>query len=144
MGSQVAARVEQLFAYGTLMCLDIMQTVSGLVPRHSAAAIRDYSRRAVRGEYYPALLPESGGHVEGVLYYQIPPSAWKRLDQFEGNMYVRQLVSVEVSDGSRIAAYTYVFRPQFRMRLTAQAWDYEAFLREGLAAFASQVSGRLS
>ena len=143
MCSQEADAVEQLFAYGTLMCPEIMKTVSGLGPRHKPATIRDYSRRSVRGEWYPGLLPEIGGYVEGVVYCKIPRSAWKRLDQFEGKMYARQVVSVEVPDGSSIAAYTYVFRPEFRARLTAQEWDYAAFLREGRATFASELSGRM-
>ena len=45
-----------LFAYGTLMCEDIMQEVSGCLPEHRRGFLKGYVRRRVKGQAYPGLL----------------------------------------------------------------------------------------
>lgn len=133
--------MQTLFAYGTLMCAAIMTEVSGLAPAQVAGRLRGYSRRAVRGEWYPGLVPEQGGLVEGVVYRGIPAPVWKRLDRFEGRMYARETVAIELADGSKTDAWTYVFRPQFRRRLSANDWDYLTFLESGITRFRCRYSG---
>ena len=59
--------MENLFAYGTLMCEDIMQDVAGCRLSCVPAELRGYSRRRVRGEHYPALVegrPAEGASLE--------------------------------------------------------------------------------
>ena len=133
--------MQRLFAYGTLMCSEIMGEVAGTVPSHRPAMIRDYNRRSVRGECYPALVEEEGGRVTGVLYSGIPDSAWHRLDRFEGNMYVRRLVTVELNGGSTTDAFTYIFRPEFSKILSESTWDYTTFMQRGLQRFRRHYSG---
>ena len=133
--------MQRLFAYGTLMCSEIMGEVAGSVPSARSAVIRDYNRRSVRGECYPALVEEGGGRVTGVLYSGISDSAWHRLDRFEGNMYVRRLVTVELNDGSTTDAFTYVFRPEFSKMLSETAWDYATFKQRGLSRSRCHYSG---
>lgn len=133
--------MQHLFAYGTLMCPQIMAEASGLAPAHLAGRLTGYSRRTVRGEWYPGLVPEEGGLVEGVVYPGIPAPAWKRLDRFEGQMYARETVVIELADGSKTDACTYVFRPQFKRRLSAKDWDYLSFLEAGVTRFRCRYSG---
>ncbi len=86
--------IDSFFAYGTLMCEDIMKEISACRLSHVPGIVRGYSRRSVRGEYYAGLIPSEDGRVEGVVYRHLPNSTWERLDRFEGNMYQRSLGSV--------------------------------------------------
>lgn len=52
-----------LFAYGTLMCDDIMQAVAACRPARMPGTLRGFSRRRVKGEVYPGLLQNQGYRV---------------------------------------------------------------------------------
>jgi len=49
--------VGNLFAYGTLMCEDIVVEASGCRLPHVPGVFRGYSRRSVTGEHDPATVP---------------------------------------------------------------------------------------
>lgn len=121
--------MRNLFTYGTLMCEAIMHAVSGHNLPSIHATLNGYSRRAVRGEAYPAIFPDSTGNVCGVLYLGVPDSAWLRLDEYEGEMYFRERVSVVRGDATILAAETYVLKPHVIMHLETVDWDYNNFLR---------------
>ena len=130
-----------LFAYGSLMCADIMREVSGFDLSRADGILRGYRRRAVRGAQYPGLVPEEDGHVEGIVYRDVPPPAWDRLDRFEGEMYVRQHVEITLNDGTLVQADAYVVRPEFLDRLEDSDWDFQEFLRSGKARFQASYQG---
>ncbi|MDY6904159.1 MAG: gamma-glutamylcyclotransferase family protein [Thermodesulfobacteriota bacterium] len=133
--------MKDLFTYGTLMCEDIMEEVSGCRVSCAPGTVRGYSRRSVKGEHYPALIPDEGGCVEGVVYMNLPISAWGRLDRFEGEMYLRQRVEVALSNGSTLLAATYVVRPAFFDCLEPSGWDFADFLRKGKECFRKNYKG---
>ena len=130
-----------LFAYGTLMCEDIMREVSGnrIVP--APATLRNCRRLSVKGEAFPGLVPFEGGLVTGVVYRYVPDSAWECLDRFEGEMYARMRVHVELSSGKALAVETYVVRPEFADRLESSEWNFEKFLRTGKRRFQQSYRG---
>jgi gamma-glutamylcyclotransferase (GGCT)/AIG2-like uncharacterized protein YtfP len=130
-----------LFAYGTLMCADIMQEAAGCLPEHRRGVLRGYVRRRVRGQVYPGLLQHEGRRVAGVLYWDVPASAWERLDRFEGEMYARRAVSIEMDGGGRLAAETYVVRPEYLDRLEEAEWDFSEFLSSGKSGFRAGYAG---
>jgi gamma-glutamylcyclotransferase (GGCT)/AIG2-like uncharacterized protein YtfP len=130
-----------LFAYGTLMSRDIMQTVSGQRCEATSGILRGYRRNRIRGKVYPGIIASPGAMVEGILYSGLAKDAWKRLDFFEGKMYYRWSVAVQNEDGTVREAETYVLRPQFEYRLTPEPWDLDEFLRWGKAQFESQYRG---
>lgn len=130
-----------LFAYGTLMCADIMYEVSGFRQQAIQARLANYRRRAVTGEDYPAIVPEPGCQVDGVVYSGLAPTVWARLDRFEGDMYVRETVAVALTGGSRLLVGTYVARPAFFDALGEADWDYAEFLRRGKARFQAAYRG---
>jgi gamma-glutamylcyclotransferase (GGCT)/AIG2-like uncharacterized protein YtfP len=136
--------MKHLFAYGTLMCGEIMAEVSGASLPASSAILRGYRRRGVKGRSYPALVPGVESHVEGVVYRDVPPSAWARLDRFEGQMYSREPVRVELADGSVVAAATYVARAEFLDCLGEEEWDFAAFLIDGKESFRRSYEGYLA
>ena len=132
---------KDFFAYGTLMCEDIMLAVTGRRLSSLRGVLRDYHRRAVQGELYPGLIPGRGGVVEGIVYRDLRDADWTLLDTFEGEMYQRQIVRVNLEDRTSIEAHTYVVRPQFENRLGASEWDFAKFRQSGKETFEKQYAG---
>jgi len=120
--------MKNLFSYGTLMCDEIMQAVSGHHRSSLPASLKGYRRCSVSGEAYPAISPDPAGCVAGVVYLNVAHQAWGRLDEYEGEMYSRETVQVELEDGRAILAETYVVMPAFVGQLDVVDWDYEYFL----------------
>jgi gamma-glutamylcyclotransferase (GGCT)/AIG2-like uncharacterized protein YtfP len=130
-----------LFAYGTLICEDIMQEASGCLPEHRRGVLNGYARRRVRDQVYPGLLQRAGDRVDGVVYLDVPASAYERLDRFEGEMYARQTVSVDMASGGLLTAETYIVRPEYVDRLEEAEWDFSEFLRSGKSRFRAGYAG---
>jgi len=120
--------MKNLFTYGTLMCDEIMHAVAGHRFSSVHAVLNGYSRRGIKQEVYPAIFAESNGRVVGVLYRDVPQSAWVKLDEYEGDMYSRDSVVVELNDGVTLPADTYVIKSSCRRLLAEDDWDYEYFL----------------
>ena len=123
------------------MCDDIMEEVSGLCMTADSAVLRGYRRLCVKGEYYPAMVPNACYSVEGVVYQDIPQVIWSQLDRFEGKMYERKSVCIELLRGQNISAETYVMRANFTDCLDEIDWNFSAFLRDGKASFHRSFKG---
>ena len=133
--------MSSLFAYGSLMCEDIMRDVSGHSGRPVAATLKDHLRLCIAGEHYPAMVFHAGNKVKGMLYRDICESAWQQLDVFEGEMYRRIPVRVALTDGSMIEAQTYLIHPDHAHHLTDQEWEFDRFLAEGKSHFEREYLG---
>lgn len=133
-----------LFAYGTLMCGEIMEKVAGLSPPSLKAILRDYKRISVRGEHYPVIVPREGEEVSGVLYVELSEKAYARLDAFEGRMYERRRVIVETERGEMLEAESYVGRSQFLVLFEDKPWEFESFLKDRKILFEESYQGWLS
>jgi gamma-glutamylcyclotransferase (GGCT)/AIG2-like uncharacterized protein YtfP len=133
--------MRHLFAYGTLMCEDIMNQVSRCRLATVPGVLRGYSRRRVRGKAYPGLIPRDTDLVEGLVYRDVPDPAWERLDRFEGTLYLRRTVSIELENDQKLSAQTYIVRPEFTPLLDDAIWDYAEFLRKGKSIFQSCYEG---
>jgi gamma-glutamylcyclotransferase (GGCT)/AIG2-like uncharacterized protein YtfP len=129
------------FAYGTLMCQDIMAEVAGCQLLGQPATLTDYRRLSVIGQEYPGLVVAEGYAVEGVVYRDVPAPAWDRLDRFEGAMYARIAVTVRLADGELMPAETYLVRPAFRKKLESVDWSFDQFLRQGKSRFTTGYLG---
>lgn len=129
-----------LFTYGTLMVREVMQRVSGYAAPGEAAALQGFRRRLLRGEVYPGIVPWPGEWVTGILYRDLTEQQLTRLDDFEGAMYQRRQVWLNV-DGQRVAAATYVLVPAWHDLLGETDWALEDFLESGLQCFLSDYPG---
>lgn len=118
-----------------------MLAVTGQRFNRTPGFLPDYRRRAVKGEVYPGILPELGGVVEGIVYRNLPETAWARLDVFEGEIYQRQIVGVTLTNGTPVEAHTYVVRPEFENRLDTREWDFKKFLQSGRKIFETHYFG---
>lgn len=132
---------ENLFAYGTLMCPDILETV--ITEKHSGfpALLSEYSRFRVSREHYPGIIPIVGGEVQGVLFTDISLEALKVLDIFEGELYRRSAVHVLSANFGRFRAFTYVVQPQYRSSLTTEIWHPDYLTSERHESFTSRYAG---
>ena len=130
-----------LFAYGTLIHPEIMQHVSGESPNGQPAILRDFERRMVSGQVYPAIYRKSGAVVEGILYQNLSARAFKRLDAFELAPYERTEVTVQCKDGITAQAYAYVYPPSHVSHLNDEDWNYQTFLKNGLSLFFGHYKG---
>lgn len=128
-----------LFAYGTLMCEDIMMEVAGCCPAHCRGILTGYSRRPVRGEVYPALIPDEKGGVEGILYFDISTHALELLDQFEGEIYSRRAVEIRLPYETVVHAESYVLQPEFLHRIEETEWDFDNFLHHHKTNFLTEL-----
>ncbi len=131
---------KNLFAYGTLMCQEIMFAVTGFPFRGVRGLLRDYHRGTIRGEVYPGIVLRRGEVVEGLVYRDLPEEAWKRLDAFEGGMYYRTVAGIEVDDGTE-QAHAYVVRLEFEDRVGTAPWSFEEFLESNKGFFESKYPG---
>lgn len=120
---------------------DIMCAVTGSRVSATGGILRGFRRNRLFGELYPAITPSPDGMVEGVVYSNVADEVWERLDQFEGEMYCRRVVTVELVDGTFRHAQTYILRPQFEDRLSTESWTLQEFLRSGKAQFESHYRG---
>jgi gamma-glutamylcyclotransferase (GGCT)/AIG2-like uncharacterized protein YtfP len=130
-----------LFAYGTLMCEDIMLSVAGAELQRGCGVIKGFKRFEVKNEHYPGITEVDGGEVAGIVYFAVAATAWQRLDRFEGQMYERREVEVRLDDGRIIPAYTYVVDSNYRDRLGPGEWNFDSFVRRGKEAFVNHYSG---
>jgi hypothetical protein len=87
------------------------------------------------------VIPDPNGRVEGVVYRNVPTTAWERLDRFEGSMYARQTVRIELVDGADLIADVYVVRPEFLHRLGRSDWDFADFIRRRKSHFRRSYHG---
>ena len=133
--------MKHLCAYGTLMCSDIMQRVTGSNRPGESCELSGYARYRIRNELYPAIVPEQAGQVQGVLYRDLSSQVWARLDRFEGSMYQRCQVRIRLGDGGAEDAETYVLRRPYRKLLLPEPWDVRDFIQHAKQDFMETYLG---
>jgi gamma-glutamylcyclotransferase (GGCT)/AIG2-like uncharacterized protein YtfP len=106
-----------LFVYGTLQFEPVLSAVLGrsstlILTNAIPGRLRHYTRYKVRNRRYPAIVPSEGSNnnVQGLLLEGFTELEWKKLDEFEGDEYVKQQVLVQKNtDGNIVQAFTYVW-----------------------------------
>jgi gamma-glutamylcyclotransferase (GGCT)/AIG2-like uncharacterized protein YtfP len=130
-----------VFAYGTLMCADILAAAGGGHPPAEPATLADFSRHPVAGEDYPGIRRHPGEQVSGLLYRGVDSAALARLDAFEGPQYRRETVTVKLADGSLEPAQAWIFANHLLHLLEAGGWDFDTFLRDRRDRFERRYVG---
>lgn len=133
--------MSHLFTYGSLMCPEIMERVSGLRLISRPAILPEYQRSRLHNLEYPGIFPSRPASVDGILYLDVPPVALQRLDDFEGDQYRRQEVVVNLDDDRRITAMTYVLEIASQTLVTGEPWDFALFLTSGKEHFLANYGG---
>jgi gamma-glutamylcyclotransferase (GGCT)/AIG2-like uncharacterized protein YtfP len=130
-----------IFLYGTLMIPEVLRRVTGRAYDTRAAVLHGFARLKVKGESYPALLPFPDMETDGIVVLDVGTEALSRLDAFEGELYQREEVTVEVGQDEWLEAETFVIRPAAYARLSAEAWDEDEFRELHLRQFMRDYPG---
>ena len=130
-----------LFTYGSLMFPQVWQSIVSDPCDRAPALLDGYCRRCIADEEYPGILPAEGASVEGVVYFDLSPEAFRRLDTFEGEQYLRTTAPLLLADGTTLDAEVYVIRDAYASLLTEHAWSPERFEKIGLKRFVAEYAG---
>lgn len=124
-----------VFTYGTLEVPDVMEAVTGRVFDSAEAITEGYARYLLKGRIYPGITPVSGQATSGRVYFGVSQQALTLLDEFEDEIYVRQLIAVRTDEGHWFNAYAYIIEPKDRGVLSVNPWIREKFVKDHLASY---------
>lgn len=125
-----------LFAYGTLMWTEVLESVIGRPLAGVPATLAGYRRIRMRGVHYPAVVSSRNDEVAGVLYDGLSEADFRNLDRFEGEEYERLTVRVAASE-----AEVYVLSDAWMHLAEDRPWHPEDLKAEHLAAFRAEYKG---
>ena len=109
----------------------------GCEPVFSDAVLQGYCRRAVAGKFYPAIIQDESGFVQGKLWTDLSPRVFRFLDKFEeisSGYYIKTEVEVRTEDGAKVKAIAYVAGPTLKPKLQ-EGWDETRFREEYLSRY---------
>jgi len=125
----------KLFAYGTLMCSDVFEKLTGMSPRAVVPGkVKNHHCLRLRGEVYPGMVKGQGGVVDGKVY-TISSFLWRVIDDFEGEQYFKKPVTVHYENGKRELVQAYLLRPECRRLLSRSLWDIDTFIEKEKEGF---------
>jgi len=132
---------QSIFVYGTLLFAEVVRGVTGREFPARGARLAGFSCRRLWNETYPAIIPDPGGSTDGHLLEGVGARASAALDRFEGALYIRQAVVVEVGERLR-PAHAYVLAPAYRHRIRPQLWQPELLNSTALSPYLSRGADR--
>jgi len=132
-----------LFAYGTLEIPAVMYAVTGQHCPAGVAVLPGYTRYLLANKHYPGIVPQLNAEVEGLLYRNLSPQVWQRLDRYEDDFYQRQQVTVLSARGEPIEAWTYIVPVAQQYLLSQTPWDRRYFTKHRLRRFLAGISSRV-
>lgn len=135
----------RLFAYGTLQVPAVLQAVIGGQRHGSPALLPGFRRFRVPGKPYPAIVANAGGSVTGLLYEAVSAAELALLDYYEGELYERRELLVELQQAgadpasAAVLAQSYVLGGGHGALITDEPWDLQRFEREHLASYLERL-----
>jgi gamma-glutamylcyclotransferase (GGCT)/AIG2-like uncharacterized protein YtfP len=152
-----------IFVYGTLMSTKMLSWVltgdssnytqieDQSAAKRLPATLYGYRRVPVKHSDYPAIIPaEPVDMVHGFLVFPSTESQWKKLDDFEGEIYKRTLVRCHCSDagptqagekGFEVEANVYLWVDDYEKLELDGEWSYDIFEKERLDDWLELFSG---
>lgn len=131
-----------IFVYGTLMAESLLSwLLTGSSQNHSAilslrqpAILKNYRRVPVKHGDYPAVIKSSiSDQVDGFLVIPTSASQWKKMDDFEGEIYRRECVEVYLTQSNTtVAANVYVWADELEKLEENKEWDFSYFEKNRL------------
>jgi gamma-glutamylcyclotransferase (GGCT)/AIG2-like uncharacterized protein YtfP len=112
-----------------------------VLSQRKPGTITGFERRRVHRRDYPALIRgKDTCTVDGYVVFPASLSEWKKLDNYEGSSYERTPVVVDMVDGSKLDAVTYVWKGEAEA-LAEEDWAFEYFETERLGAWLKRFGG---
>lgn len=139
------------FAYGSNMSKNRMRSRNVRFSKRRHAVLKgwrlEFNKIAShnRREGYANIVRDENSTVEGVLY-EIPDSDLQKLDQCEGypSHYNRIEVEVQLDNGSKVRALTYVANPEKVKSGLKPSKEYLSYLLEGSDLLSEEYRRKLS
>lgn len=104
----------------------------------SQGVIEGYERHALKGLDYPAVIPQPGSQVRGVIGYNITDEQVKKLDIFEGDEYAREKVQAwDEHKQKHVTVNAYVWTGD-KSVLLDQDWNFDQFVQTKMANWISE------
>jgi len=125
-----------VFTYGSLMFDPVWSRVVESCYDRRTAILQGYDRKAVRGEFFPVIVPSAPcSRVEGLVYLNVSASDLARLDRFEGEYYYRKAEQVAAPDMTILPAEIYVLKEEYYAVISPREWDPVHFSTTGIHYF---------
>lgn len=128
-------RMPHVFTYGTLEIPEVMTAVTGRDFASVEATAKDFVRYLIKDRVYPGMMPSPGETTQGRLYWDVDGVCLYILDEFEDEVYMRKLITVETQDGEKFEAFSYLFPWEHRGLLTSQPWARDYFIAQYLPEY---------
>lgn len=132
--------MKTVFTYGSLMYPQVWEKIVRQRYDHLPAVLPAYQRKQVKNAEFPAIVAREESQVSGVAYFNVNHLDMKLLDDFEGEIYSRNGVTIFVN-GVAHDAQAYVLRPKFRHLLSRMDWEPEHFVSHQMQAFIKRTLG---
>lgn len=133
-----------VFTYGSLMFDRIWQQLVTQDYSSEILTLHGFERRALKHASYPAVIPAAHKTIRGRLYLDVSDEDVARLDNFEGDEYLRsrQLLQLTTNNGIPVHALDlYLFKAELSHLLCSHDWDETQFKNEHLNHFIAGFSG---
>jgi len=124
----------RVFAYGTLCVREIMERIVGRPHALLPAVLQGYSRRSLKDRAYPALVHDPSTSTRGMLYLGLSDEELRKLDDYEGREYDRELVEAETRHGPT-SCFVYVLSPRHAKLALQEIWDLGKFLDDHVSQY---------
>ena len=117
-----------VFTYGTLEIPEVMETVTGQSFTSFDATVHGFVRYLLQGKIYPGMTRDPGASTLGRVYVDMNERALTLLDKFEDEIYVRELLEINVHTGGSHKAFAYLIPQEIRELLSSEPWNKHEFL----------------
>lgn len=121
------------------MFSEVFEAVAGISIEKESCVLPGYERFKLAGQAYPGILEKRHALVPGVLYRGLSQSQLHRLDQYEGDEYLRELVMVRNEDHRYYSAWVYALQPKYTNLLSQDSWDAAEFERMYLSDYLANL-----
>jgi gamma-glutamylcyclotransferase (GGCT)/AIG2-like uncharacterized protein YtfP len=126
--------IVNVFTYGSLMFSPVWESVCAGRYKTQKMLLCDFRRYCVQNESYPAVVPQLGASVEGIVYFDVSSEDQLKLNQFEGEEYVLRHHQI---DAVAVVFYEYVALA----RIDRREWSPTDFEQNLMPAFLSRHVG---
>jgi len=122
------------------MFAEVFEAVAGVCIKSESCVLPGYERLKLAGQAYPGVREKKHSLVQGFLYKGLSQPQLHRLDQYEGDEYLRELVLVRNEHHRYYSAWVYVLAPKYHKLLSSEGWDPQEFERHYLNDYLANLN----